>query len=407
MTNDLKNPSLRDMLGLDLPLGLKLSPGGSRLAFRVRSTDWKRNRYEYHLFVHDVAAEKTSCLTRNGSSYDFEWLNEGTLAAILNPDGQVYVFENLIGEGWQVTDHKGGVDLFWPFAGGILYLADDPKREEDKPRKDRFGTFKHFEQERSTSGLYYLSLEALKEYEAAMRLSTDDEAKKLVRPVVDLSPLLPEPLMIENVWPERSGARLYLNCRTREDLVYLTETRAFRIDLDPEAALQAHIEKEKASQDKDGKDEDKDKENEDYSHLGTLTEMPLPENARISAVAPDGSALLVNYAGPDKRMFKREDMWLLPAAVLDAGADEAEIVEAMQNISDPLDRSVYQAFWTQAGIFTRYIDSTRMKLARLSSGSPPEVLEFSGPGPYYLYEQYHLTDSGRLAYVGADENTFP
>ena len=39
-------PALRDMVMLELPLDAKVSPAGDCVAIRVRTTNWKEDRYE-------------------------------------------------------------------------------------------------------------------------------------------------------------------------------------------------------------------------------------------------------------------------------------------------------------------------------------------------------------------------
>jgi hypothetical protein len=90
---------------------------------------------------------------------------------------QVWLYEGLAGDGWAVTDHKTGVEWFKPFAGGLLYRARHPERDENKPRADRFGKYTHVEQEESPSALYYVGLEELRQYQAQVKAATEDEAE--------------------------------------------------------------------------------------------------------------------------------------------------------------------------------------------------------------------------------------
>ncbi len=224
-------PGLRDMLALEVPYEVKISPSGTKAAFLVRSASWKDNRYETYCCVKDLEDDGSFPLrlSRSGSISQMEWLDDTTLALLKtgragDREAQVWVYEGLVGEGWQVTEHKNGVSSFEPFAGGILFLANDPERAEKKKRSDAYGQYQHFEQEESASGLFYTSLEALRSFEAKQRAATEDEAKKITRPVADLSKLLPDPWHIVSIVPAPDGASVYLNCRRREDLVYWRET---------------------------------------------------------------------------------------------------------------------------------------------------------------------------------------
>jgi hypothetical protein len=48
-------PTLRDMIMLEAPWAIKVSPGGRRVAIGVRTTHWKENRYDVICRVHDLA----------------------------------------------------------------------------------------------------------------------------------------------------------------------------------------------------------------------------------------------------------------------------------------------------------------------------------------------------------------
>ena len=77
------------------------------------------------------------------------------------------LYEGLVGEGWQVTEHEGGVDWFHPFASGVLYQARRPAGDKQTARADAFGKFIHFNMEDSETGLYFVGLAELRRYEVA------------------------------------------------------------------------------------------------------------------------------------------------------------------------------------------------------------------------------------------------
>jgi hypothetical protein len=199
-------PALRDMVMLELPLEAKVSPSGDHVAIRVRTTNWKENRYERVCHIHDLATDTTYPLNRTGNVSQIEWVDDRTMAVLREGLGkddkaQIWLYEGLVGEGWQITEHKTGVDWFYPFAGGLLFLAANPERDERKPRTDRFGKYTHWEHEESARALYYAGLTELREYQARCKAATEEEAKDFVLPVVELSRLLPEPLSIQRVVP--------------------------------------------------------------------------------------------------------------------------------------------------------------------------------------------------------------
>jgi hypothetical protein len=96
-------------------------------------------------------------LTRSGNVEQVEWLDDHSLAVLKTAGdhkpgdaesdeakAQVYLYEGLVGEGWQVTEHKTGVKWFALFDGGLLFEAAHPERDEKKTRRERFGSFTHF-----------------------------------------------------------------------------------------------------------------------------------------------------------------------------------------------------------------------------------------------------------------------
>jgi dipeptidyl aminopeptidase/acylaminoacyl peptidase len=139
--NEGHQATLRDLLALELPTNVRISPDGTKVAFTVETTNWKDNRYESHCYLYDHLTGASYPLTRTGSVDQMEWIDAETLG-VLKSDGekgQVWLFQHGGGEGWQVTDHETGVQWFHPFAGGIVFLARDPEKEEKKARGDRYG----------------------------------------------------------------------------------------------------------------------------------------------------------------------------------------------------------------------------------------------------------------------------
>ena len=411
MTLKTIHPTLRDMIALEIPGQLKISPQGTKIAYLVRKTNWNTNRYEYQAYLYSVKDKKTTQLTRTGNISQLEWVDEETLA-VLKAKGeeknQVFLFENLVGEGFQVTDHKSGVQQFWAFGDGVVFLASDPDREERKPRSEQFGKFTHFEQESSPSALYYTSIPALKQYESELRTFSEEEAKKRTKPVIELSKLLAKPLKIENAVVSPAGDALYLNCRERDDLVYLKETRVFQIRLDPKTALQSYLEREQAKNDKkkgnDAKDENDTPKKEDLSYLGEIRELPLPRTARVTAVSPDGEKLLVSFSGRDDKMYTREDAWVISVEDL-LGSPEPETTrKKLKNISEELDQTLLSTEWIPGGVFCSFPDGTHLKMAYLSEDTAPEVLDFNG---MYIVTQPSVAKTGQIAIVGANETSFP
>jgi dipeptidyl aminopeptidase/acylaminoacyl peptidase len=420
----LYKPGLRDLLALEFPVDARVSPGGSKVAVLVRRTNWNEDRYETICMIHDVARGNSYPLNRSGSINQVEWIDEETLAVLKEGTGkgdapesknQIWLYEGPVGEGWMVTDHKSSVETFKPFAGGFLYLAADPEREENKTRKDRFGKITHFEQEDSPSALYYTGLEELRRYQAQVRAATEDEAKEIIKPVIQLSKLLEQPLKIEWFIHSPAGEAIYLNCRQRDDLVYLRKSSIYCLQTDVKAALREYLEREQAKKEKkkeagkEGETETQEKPKEALSYLGRLTRLNMPRSGRVAAVAPDGKQILVSYQKRDDKFFTRWDLWTIEVGAALAAPDAEAFLSQMHDISSSLDEGTMTTYWVESGIFGMFVDSTVQRVVQFYGDGSYRVLEFQTPQTQVIYpwSDFHISSSGHIAMVGANAALFP
>lgn len=403
----LHQATLRDMLALEFPANVRISPDGTKVAFTVRSTNWKDNRYESHCHLYDDVTGVRRQLTRYGDVRQLEWLDDNMLGMLKANGGkaQVWLFEGG-GEGWQVTDHKTGVEWFHPFSGGLVFLAQQPEKDEKKSRTDQYGKYDHFEEEESASALYFLGLREVQEYQKHVRAVTEDEGNKLAAPVVELSKLFSAPIAIKEIVVSPAGDALYLNCWKRDDLVYARETRVFQIRLDANAALAKYLKKERDKQAEkkasDSTAEEKEKK-EEWSYLGELSELKLPKGSRVAAVSPDGTDLLIGYQGRDQMFYTREDLWMARGKDVERAKDAEKCLRAITNLTATLDRQLMTVYWMEAGIFADYIDGTRIRIAHLDERgkiTPLDLLVFEE-------NDFHVSKSGRVALCGSNADTFP
>jgi dipeptidyl aminopeptidase/acylaminoacyl peptidase len=395
--------TLRDMLALEFPANVRVSSDGTRVAFTVPRTNWKDNRYERHCHIYDDLTGATRPLTRYGDVRQMEWMDDETLALLKAYDekAQIWLFQGGVGEGWQITDHKTGVEWFHPFAGGIIFMARQPEKDEKKTRTDQYGKYTHFEQEESASAIYFIGIQELLEYQKQWLAATEDEAKKLVAPVVELSRLFTEPIAIKEIIVSPMGDALYLNCWQRDDLVYLRETRVFQIRLDAKSAIVKYLQVERAKQaeKKDAPPEpEKKEEKEDVSYLGKLSELKLPKGARVMAVSPDGAELLINYKERDQMFYTLEDLWVADAKAVERAKDPGKCLRLMTNITTGFDREIMSVYWTEAGIFGDYINRTRICIARLDRNNKAMPLDLG----VFEFVDFHVSKSGHLVLSGTN-----
>lgn len=417
-------PSLHDLIALEIPLEAHVSPHGGHVAISVRRANWNEDCYEELCLVYDQDRDNVLPLTHSGIATQMEWVDEETLALLKAREGksdapedkaQIWLYEGLVGDGWRITDHKTGVAAFKPYAGGFLYLASDPDRDEKKDRKGKFGEFVHFEQEDSASALYYIGVEETRRYRSQVRASTDDEAKNLIFPVVELSKLFEEPLHINRIVPSPRNNAVYLNCRRRDDLVYERQGVVYCLEFDAGAALAEHLNREltrKAAEKMSGgpgplASETPDRE--DYSYLGRLTRLKLPARAQIAAVSPDGSQLLIGYQGRDEKMYTRMDYWVIKAQEALAAPDEATFVAGMRNISAALDEEILISYWVESGIFGLCHQGTGVRLVRLHGDGQYTFLDLRDTegGTLLPWYDFHISAAGSIGVVTANLSLVP
>ena len=403
-------PSLRDLINLDFPTDVKISPNGKKVAANIRRTNWKDNRYETVCMVYDRETGKAFPLNRTGSVQQVEWVDDDSLAVIKhgfddNEKSQIWYYEHLIGEGLQITDHENGVEQFKPYSKGFLFLANDAERTKKKERTQKFGKFTYFEKEKSASALYFVGLADWVSYQQQVRSADEDEAKKLVKPIIDLSRLLPESLKIENFLPTFDGTQIYLNCRAKDDLVHYKETSSFRIEFNAQTALREFIERQKENQLEEKKDspEKETDPKEEYAYLGKLTRLNLPRLAKIADISPSGDQLVISYQGRDQRMFTQLDLWVIAVDRAVAAADEDEFYQSLNILTKSLDRQVLSVKWRLGGLFVSYFDYQVMKIARYDNGQF-EALDLGGVFPFY---EFDVAKTGQLAVIAANEETYP
>jgi dipeptidyl aminopeptidase/acylaminoacyl peptidase len=410
-------PTLRELTLVEQPVAIKVSPSGQRCAVNVRTTNWRDNRYETLCRVGSLADGRVLPLNRAGNVLAAEWVNDDTLALLKRRGGehvkpQIWLYEGLCGDGWAVTDHRSGVDAFYPFAGGFVFLGKDFEREENKARTERFGRYTHFEQQPSSSALYYVGVAAMREYQARLRTASEDEARLLVKPVVELSVLLDARLSIRSFLVSPMGDALYLTCWPHDDLVYRRVPQTYRLRLDVRAALAEHSvhERAKKARRKSARgahesDADDVPARRDPPSWGSLQRLKLPAGATVEAVSPDGRELLVLHRTDGDKLYLRADLWILGLEAALAASDSVK-VEQMQNVSASLDRDVLQVYWVERGIFASYIDGVTRRVARFERNGVVAPLAVEGHDGEATVIDFHVSANGAFGVIGASSRSY-
>lgn len=404
-------PAPRDLILLDLPVAIKVSPSSRYVAIGVQTTNWLANRYETKCHLIDTEQGSTFPLNRTGSVQQIEWLDTQTLALLKEDDtdsdsgentAQIWLYEGLVGDGWQVTEHERGVEWFAPFAKGFIYQANRPENKVDRQRAGDFGDFLHKEQETSKRALYYVGLAEVRAYQQQRRRTTAEEAKALCFPSVPLSRLLDAPLSIRDVIPCPTSTALYLNCWERDDLVHYQTASSYRLTFDASKLLAEYLQR-KRTQGDGSPQRDRDEAAIAIHDLGEADCLPLPVGARVTGVAPDGKTLLIAHQGRDEKIYTRSDLWLLDLMAIQKAADATACLAQMRNISATLDRDVITPQWTEQGIFAAYVDGTTMRVARFHENGQVRPLDF---GEIQIANAFHIGKDGAMAIVGSNTERF-
>ena len=135
----LYKPTVSDLISLELPLNTSLSPDGTMVAYTVQTADWGTNVYQSCCYVYEVDRDRIVQLTQTGNVIQTRWIDNESLAVLridpkLSLGPQVWVYDNLDGDGVRLTNHRTSVRSFKPFAGGIVYLANDPEKDKKRTR---------------------------------------------------------------------------------------------------------------------------------------------------------------------------------------------------------------------------------------------------------------------------------
>lgn len=405
--NDSIKPTITDMISLEIVSHAKISPSGDKIAYCIRKTNWNKDMYESNCFIFDIKKNKTFQLTRYGKINQIAWMNNESLAVLkADPEikegsNQVFIFEDLIGEPIKVTDHTNGIQTFEIFGEGLVYLAKAPERVEKKERTDKFGTFIHFEQEQSTSALYYVDYKKMKNYLDEKKKENGNNSKAPIKPVIEISKLLKEPLSILSYAVSPQNDAIFLNCQSRDDRVYEQETSNYQIKINPTDALKSYLNKQEAKQEND-KTETKnknDKVKDDESYLGILSKIAFPVVTSIVNVSPDGKKLLISRNERDNFYYTQSDLWILDIDKWQSLLTKEEITNKLVKITGSLDRIPIRKLWVKEGIFCTHVDGTKTAIVHISESGKISTIDLEGHSAS-LFKAFDISESGRLCFLG-------
>ena len=162
------SPSFEDVIALRQAGGVAISPDGRSVAYTIRTTDWKENRFDNEIWLSRDGGEAVQLTrTAKGGSTSPRWSPDGKWIAFLSDRGekqQLFLISPLGGEAVQLTKHGTSVDNFrWsPDGKSIGFLANEPESDATKQRKEKYGEFTIEDAEWTMANLWLIDVDPAK-----------------------------------------------------------------------------------------------------------------------------------------------------------------------------------------------------------------------------------------------------
>ncbi|NHJ84968.1 MAG: S9 family peptidase [Asgard group archaeon] len=390
--NLIKNykPTIDDFINLPKVASGILNPMGNKIAYLLIIDDLKQNNMIIKCNIIDTETNQIKSLTETGMSLNLTWLNDNDLALRrLQPSSsngfQILVYENLESKGIQITDHPGGISYFKKFNNGFIFLAKDNNKVKEI-NDSKFGNYIHFEEEPSTSAIYYVDYKT-KIYDKESVADSTEIKSKLNTPVINLTELFDRPYSIKSFKLSEKTNSIYLNCSSKDDLYYEEDTFCFKIDLDTETMINEYL---------------TSPEKFKLSNYAKISKINLPKGAIIEEISPDGKKLLISYKERELKQYILSDLFLLDITKINDIMDQKQIKDQFICITRNFDRKPLNIVWSQAGIFVSYANESVYEIAKISETGEVEKLDFGSIFPRYYFS---VTDSGIIAFNGLSDKT--
>ena len=158
-----QSPTFEAVIDLKQAGGLAISPDGRHVAFTVRTTEWKDNRYDTEIWLSRNGGPPFQLTrTAKNNSTAPRWSPDSRWITFLSDRGdkqQLYAMALDGGEAVKITNAENGVGGYgWsPDGRSIAFTATDPETPELKARKEKFGEFSPEDEDWSPSHLWVVA----------------------------------------------------------------------------------------------------------------------------------------------------------------------------------------------------------------------------------------------------------
>ncbi len=378
-TIEKRRPTVKDMITRPYYFRPSISPDGKKIAYTKIELDLSCNSLNGKMYIYDTETKETHLAFADGS--EIMWIDNDTYAVNRHaPSGNprwsdICIVKKMMGEGLRILSNHSRVNLYSPYADGLVYLTGKNTKNE------RIGDFVHVESEVPDTGLFYIGRKRFIEKEDLERRFFEKENFTAPPCKFEITQGFDSKYQITSFVISPSKNTIYLNCQTGVDLYYEYQTICFKVDVEPESIFKMA------------------KETTLEEALSTLSfhELALPTGFTVKAVSPDGDTLLIGGPVPGASVQPRDDLWLISATDANLPKDDAQPLANLKLISEKLDRRPQDIHWTKQGIFISHWNESKIVITQLYESGDFETYDLRDISPK---QEFSINDNGDIAFVG-------
>jgi dipeptidyl aminopeptidase/acylaminoacyl peptidase len=378
-----RRPTVKDMLKLPIHYRPAISPDAKTVAYTRLALDLTKPITVAPCYIHDLDSQSTVHALEAAS--EMRWLDDHTMAYIThsvsgNPRwSDIFLVTDGVGEGRRTVSHSARIDSFAPFGKGVVFQSNK------SVEKKRIGNYVHVEREPSTSAVYYVSSDRALQNQELTAHHFEEESFTPPPDRFEISQLLDVGLHVTSFTVSPPTSTVYLNCQRGVDAINRWDTACFKVEMDPEAVLDAAQETSVE---------------EAVSGLA-LQRVWLPDGFTIDAASPDGKTLLVSGPVRDHIKEPRSDLWLVSDTEACEQDETSDHYAPLRIITDRIDRYILQSHWVKSGIYAVHWNGSTAVISQLFEDGDFKTFDLGAVSPE---TPVHMTDSGHITFTGGAPN---